>query len=192
MGGAGAEVLRSMGGLPLCQRHRRRRSGPHSTVAADLQYETHRARGRWAVRSPGAGAQSHAAAASEPAGVARAPGGHDSPQGYAAAALAWRVATYVRVQQADVIIAAFGQAAYDSGCSLRDYSETIEAVVDGQRAWKRKTACLGMRARGGADSRRRNADLQIPGRFFCPCRRLHFLGACSTSRAPLALHSSGC
>ncbi len=48
----------------------------------------------------------------------------------------------VGVREADAIPAVYGQAVCDSGQSLRDCLETLSAIVDGQRSWRRE-AVLG-------------------------------------------------
>ena len=43
----------------------------------------------------------------------------------------------LRVEEADQLLADFGQQAYDTGLSLSDFSETVNAVIDLQRSWRR-------------------------------------------------------
>ena len=43
------------------------------------------------------------------------------------------------LETADILLATFGQASFEGRTSCHDFVETINAVVDSQRTWKRAT-----------------------------------------------------
>ena len=50
-------------------------------------------------------------------------------------ALSLAVFWQLDIGEADALLALYGQASYDGGFSMHDFSETINAIVDGRRDW---------------------------------------------------------